>query len=183
MAPSIHYRGVRGFLALAFGTTLERLRDLPGVTQICAVVTGTVGALMDVRVFLLMLLVLACTQWLDWWLAVKRAGPKYSPQIASNGRTAKLGGLALLLCVRVMEGLVAWALPTLDTHGAIATAAVLALWRSEAQSAEAHMVALGGRGVPVLSRVLSAFGALEALLMPKLPTPPSTPTPAVEERP
>jgi len=188
MAPTIHYRGARGFLSLAFGTPLSRVRELSGAAQLGAIVTGTVGALVDMRVWLGMLIVLIGTEWVDYWLGserARRAGPLvWRDDVARAGRVAKIVGLLLLVSLRAMEGLVALAYPVADTHGALATAAVIAMWRAESESAERHVRALGGRGIPILSQLLAVIRAIEQwivqIAMPRLPAPP--PTPAPEER-
>ncbi len=135
----------------------------------------------SMKLFLAIVGVLIATQFLDYWLGTERAQAEglYDDQRGRSGRVAKLGGLLLLLVVRLMESAVAMAVPVLDSHGAIATAAAIALWRAEAQSAENHILALGGNGIPVLSQLLAAFRAVEQFIMPKIPSPSPPPAPRV----
>lgn len=182
MAPS---RADRRFFGLAFGSPLERVLELPIVTKGTAVLGGIVAGLIDLRVFFGLVGVLIATEWLDFWLGTQRAhrAKAYRAYAARNGRVAKIGGIILLLILRLMEVLIAHAIPAIDTHGALATAAVIAMWRAEAESAEGHIKALAGRGIPILSQVLAAFRTIEQLVMPRLPTPPPpAPTPAVPSK-
>lgn len=189
MAPKRINRGVRGFVGLAFGTPLDRILDLPRATQLGAALGGLLAAILSIKAFLFMVALIFATQWLDYVLGSRRAHREgtWSDELARDGRIAKIGELVLLLIVRGMEAAIMLAVPGLNTHGALATAAALALWRHEAQSAEANALALGGRGVPFLSPVLTAVGALEAWLIARLsfiahPAPPPSPAPAPHER-
>lgn len=181
-------RDDRGFFALALGTPLGSLWGLSMPTKLSAVIGGVVTALVSLKLFFALALVLLLTQWLDFWLAVHRvrkAGEAYDDQRARDGRVAKIGSLLLVVILRAMEALLPLAVPALNTHGALACAALIALWREEAESAEEHIKALGGHGIPILSQILAVFRRAEQLLMPRLPAPPDTaspiPSPAPKE--
>lgn len=190
MAPTIHHRG---FLALTLWTPVERVIQQPVAAQIGAALTGLGLALLDMRIFFGMLVLLLVTEWLDFRLGIERAHREdtYRDDLARVGRLTKLGGLVLLLTARGMEELVMAAIahaghPEINTLGAISTAAVVSTWRYEVESADRHLQALSGRGIPVLTHALQAFRAVEDVILrifvPRLPAPPPPPTPAPEER-